>query len=582
MTLFSKTFKVKTNSQLKGSERKKLRFEILKNFPQLKEEDVLSIIPNKEAASVVKVFTHSKDLVMVYFAVNNPVVFEYEGVLFPTVYLLWQFPELLYCFTTWPQVFPKLAGGADLMLPGVILQGEFNAKSYGNLQKGERVAINTTTNLAPVAVGTTYLSSTDMFLCGKRGKAVRVLHFLGDDLWAQGTKTAVPNLGPPNGFACEKEEEEHDSLQKDNLVSQISEIVIDSPKADSSCSSETEKADDEFSITNTNTLMDEVCEEASEQSEKDSDEKELMDELIMYCFLKALKTTAKKAEYPMLASTFCKQHLLPACPPGKTLDVKKTSYKKLSKFLVEMDAINIIKVKELTKGVQRIMSIDLSHPRFREFVYAEEDNCTSQPETKDQGGKGSPEIKEMYVVTAAVLPLFRHFGYVKGTSLPVSLLRKHITDYVKEENLQSTSDRRMVNLDATLRKVTNTTDDTLALNWEELITKTMSRMTHSYQCTISGKAPVVNKGKLEPITIHVAKRTGNKKVTLIDNLELYGVVMQDFSRECQHGVAASTSISSVPGKKSQQLMVQGDQTIFVEKLLRTKYEIPKRYILAGN
>lgn len=580
MTLFSKSFKVKSNSQLKGSERKKLRSEILKNFQELTEEDVLSIIPNKEAASVMKVFTHSKDLVMVYCAVNNPIVFEYEGVLFPTVYLLWQFPQLLYNFTTWPQVFPKLAGGADLMLPGVVLQGEFSAKSYGNLQKGERVAINTTTNLAPVAVGMTYLSSVDMFLCGKRGKAVRVLHFLGDDLWAQGTKSAVPNLGPPSGFSCENQEEEQDCVEKSDLVSQVSEIDIASPEPESLCNSETDKADVEQCTTNT--LTDEICEEASEQSEKDSDEKELMDELIMYCFLKALKTTAKKAEYPMLASTFCKQHLLAACPPGRTLDVKKTSYKKLSKFLVEMDSLGIIKVKELNKGVQRIMSMDLSHPRLREFVYAEDDSGTSQPETKDQGCKGSPEITEMYVVTAAVLPLFKHFGHVKGTSLPVSLLRKYITDYVKEENLQSASDRRMVNLDATLRKVTNMSDETVSLSWEDVITKIMSRMTHSYQCTLSGKATVVNKGKLEPITIHVAKRTGNKKVTLIDNLELYGVVIQDFSRECQHGVAASTSISSVPGKKSQQLMVQGDQTAFVEKLLRTKYEIPKRYILAGK
>jgi translation initiation factor 2D len=57
------------------------------------------------------------------------------------------------------------------------------------------------------------------------------------------------------------------------------------------------------------------------------------------------------------------------------------------------------------------------------------------------------------------------------------------------------------------------------------------------------------------------------QVTLINNLELYGISIQEFARECQHGVAASTSISSVPGKKSQQLLVQGNQVLFVGNLL---------------
>lgn len=57
------------------------------------------------------------------------------------------------------------------------------------------------------------------------------------------------------------------------------------------------------------------------------------------------------------------------------------------------------------------------------------------------------------------------------------------------------------------------------------------------------------------------------QVTLINNLELYGINIQEFARECQHGVAASTSISPVPGKKSLQLLIQGNQVLFVGNLL---------------
>lgn len=76
----------------------------------------------------------------------------------------------------------------------------------------------------------------------------------------------------------------------------------------------------------------------------------------------------------------------------------------------------------------------------------------------------------------------------------------------------------------------------------------------------------------------VQTRSGNKKVTLIDNLELYGIRMSEFAKECQHGVAASTSVAKVPGKKYDQLLVQGNQILFIYSLLVDKYKIPKRYI----
>ena len=66
---------------------------------------------------------------------------------------------------------------------------------------------------------------------------------------------------------------------------------------------------------------------------------EVMDELVEKAFLQALKTTAKKAELPILTSTFFRQHMLPACPSdlGGPIDLKKSSYKKLGKFLSKMN-----------------------------------------------------------------------------------------------------------------------------------------------------------------------------------------------------------------------------------------------------
>lgn len=87
-------------------------------------------------------------------------------------------------------------------------------------------------------------------------------------------------------------------------------------------------------------------------------------------------------------------------------------------------------------------------------------------------------------------------------------------------------------------------------------------------------------------------------MTLVDNLELFGIRAADFGKECQHGVAASTSVTKPPGKKCEQLLIQGNQILFVGKLLTgifpfsckcitmyvlfffftEKYNIPKRFI----
>ena len=48
-------------------------------------------------------------------------------------------------------------------------------------------------------------------------------------------------------------------------------------------------------------------------------------------------------------------------PQDKTLDVKKSSYKKLSKFLKEMQDRGLIRVKELSKGVESIVEVYKDH-----------------------------------------------------------------------------------------------------------------------------------------------------------------------------------------------------------------------------
>ncbi|KAF0877140.1 EIF2D factor, partial [Crocuta crocuta] len=53
------------------------------------------------------------------------------------VYTLWSCPDLLPVFTTWPLVLEKLVGGADLMLPGLVVP----PAGLPQVQKGDLCAI---------------------------------------------------------------------------------------------------------------------------------------------------------------------------------------------------------------------------------------------------------------------------------------------------------------------------------------------------------------------------------------------------------------------------------------------------------
>lgn len=604
--MFHKPFRIKTNTQLRGSERKKIGKEVMKQFPQLSESDLQVLFPPKEVISAIKIVTHGGDLVIVYCVQKLPLIFELGEKMYPTVCLLWSFPSILPSFTIWPQVFDRLAAGADLMLPGIVLKGQLHIRAYGNLQKGEAVAVNMMTNKAPVAVGLTALSSFDMYMAAQHGKAVRILHLVGDELWSYGTKLTIPELGPPSGFEVDVDissvsVDDGISVVPESASSMKSETVSDNDTLTSSISQPSnldESAVEHICNSAGDLVLDVIGADKSEElsvtevsecgavhqedvavgeaPKLDINPQENMDKLLEYCFLKAWKTTAKKVEFPLLTSNFYKLHMIPACPSGKQLDLKRSSYKKLSKFLSAMENLDIIKLRELTKGVESIMTVNTNHPRLKEFVDTEESETVGQMCALSNTA-AKPAVVELYTVTAAVLPLFSSFRLRKGDNLTLADVRKYVTDYVKMEKLQDPMKKSMVRVNTVLQEAIQN-PNTVAVSWEDLIGLITGRMSRSYQMTFSGEKTVAQKGKLDPVDIQVGRRTGNKKVTLINNLELYGINIQEFARECQHGVAASTSISPVPGKKSLQLLVQGNQVLFVGNLLMGKYQIPKRYI----
>lgn len=109
-----------------------------------------NLLKKKDAISVMKVVTHNGNVVKVYCTAKIPMFLHFDlpnlQGYFPTIYTLWQYPDLMYNFTTRSVVISKLSSGADLMIPGLVLDGPATLYSFGKMKKGSPVSVNTDDN----------------------------------------------------------------------------------------------------------------------------------------------------------------------------------------------------------------------------------------------------------------------------------------------------------------------------------------------------------------------------------------------------------------------------------------------------
>ncbi|XP_077548893.1 eukaryotic translation initiation factor 2D-like [Haemaphysalis longicornis] len=551
--MFIKPFKIKSNVRLRNTDRKRLRAQLEKQFPSLSPSQLDLVCPASGDLFQLRLLCHGGDSVTVYCLDAEPVFFEHAGdTLLPTVYTLWRLPTLLPHLSTWENVVERLAGGADLMAPGLTGCSE----RLSEARVGDPVAVRVAGRAAAVAVGR-LLQSPQVLVANERrsGKAVAILHVLGDQLWVHGgKKPPPPRLSDASGeedgeqgTGCGDAEEAGAEEQPEGADHPAEEL----PRGDKEEKEEEEEEEEE--------------EAAPEEETTDS-----MDALLDSCVLSALRS---KLPLPLLASSLYSGHVLPRCPPGRRLDIRRTSYKKLSAYLSHLQAEGVLTLKELSPGVQSIATVRREHLRLRSVAPME---LPPPPEpTEDSAARYQfPAIRELRTVTAAVLPIFP--GRNKGRALGLDEVRAAIRGYVKENELQDPEDKSLVCMDPRLSDAAACSSD--RLSWEELFKRVMSRMQPAHEVTAVGGAPVVHRGALPPISFAVAQRTGNKKVTLIEGLEAYGIDPSRLAHEVQVGVAASVSVSPLANGK-QQLLVQGNQVAFLERLLTgSSYGVPRKYL----
>uniref|UniRef100_A0A6I8NCR6 Eukaryotic translation initiation factor 2D n=1 Tax=Ornithorhynchus anatinus TaxID=9258 RepID=A0A6I8NCR6_ORNAN len=444
--MFAKAFRLKSNTAIKGSDRRKLRADVTAAFSA---PGISELVPSKDDLNVVKLYAHKGDAVTVYVRGGNPILFELEKNLYPTVYTLWSYPDLLPAFTTWPPVLAKLAGGADLMLPGLVVP----PCGLPRVQQGDLCAINLVGSRAPVAVAVAAMSTAEMLASGMKGRGLTVLHTYLDHL----------------------------------------------------------------------------------------------------------------------------------CPEGQQLDIKKSSYKKLSKFLQHMQQQQVVQVKELSRGVESIVAVDWKHPSIASFHEADPSPDGPSPqECEGEQPYHPPDIEPAYCIPANMSPLFQESGHKKGSFLSAGEARAACIDYVKRNQLVDEDNKNLVKIDpilcdCLLEKVER--NSVLKLPWDNLLSRCLERLQPAYRVTFYGQEPVMKKGKISPIEITLAQRASNKKVTLIRNLEVYGLDPYSVANILQLRGQASATLCPVPGTKDTvQVQIQGNQINHLSRLLLDEYHIPRKYV----
>lgn len=606
--MFKKANEVRALQRLSGADRKKLRRNVCERFPSASDADIDAILPPKTEITVAKLTNRA----LVYAVEGGPpMLFDVDGrgnEIFPTVYALWKVPTLLKSFVLkGGEVSRFVIGGADLMFPGISVPPE----GLPSFSAGEPWSVKVPGNAFPIAVGATYMSSKEAYKASLRGKALRITHYYRDTLWESAEGRYIPNDGfledvvleDPTSIATSQAAGLSESEVVDALEHLLQGSGHDSEKdvhhgtefdsrhePTKQLCVENEDSDQVVKDLNALKVTDDIEEQASSgKGQLATMSVEEIDVLLDKCLLQALYTTVKDKDVPMPGSTLWSNHILACRPPGITLDIKKSSHKKLSKWLQAKSSAGLISAKE-DKHRKEVMllAVNRRHPDYQTFKpekrKADVAEATIPAPSESSQSQTQLEVIEIWKSTIHINPIMQAVGANLSQFYTASEAVDIVFSYVEKENLVKPYDKSMVVLDVVLcdalykGTVKKGSTYPTEIHKKDLGFTFLNRMQSNHRVT-RGNESVVRKGALKTVQIMTERRQGNKKVTRVSGLESFLVDADALASELQKKFACSTSVAELPGKKGQnEVLVQGGVLEDLAKHLVQQYGIPKKYI----
>ncbi|XP_071686397.1 uncharacterized protein [Rutidosis leptorrhynchoides] len=592
--MFKKSIEAKAQQRLSGADRKKLKRTIKDRFPNASDSDLDILIPPKVEVTVSK---HPNRVLIYSLEGGLPIFFDVDSrgtTIYPTVYALWKVPHLLPAFILkGGEVSRYVIGGADLMFPGIYITEE----GLPEFSAGEPWAVIVPGNPAPIAVGSTCMSSTEALKAGLRGKALKISHHYRDALWESAEGRYVPNAGflddvvfgdPSLSTNPQQSNIDGSSDQENGADNRESEMVMNGQDASFPDSSSDANVDQQITsdFGELKVTEDAQCDKGTTEDQSTLSAEDV-DALLDKCLLQAFYTTLKDKDLPIAGSTLWSNHVLPCRPPGTVLDIKKSSHKKLAKWLQSKSSEGLISSKE-DKHIKELMvlSVNRKHPDYTSFKpekqQVEKTEQVVDPVNETDINK-MMELVEIYKPSVHVNPIFTSVGADTRQLYSASEASEVVFGYVEKENLVKPTNKSIVVLDAILcdalfkGAIKKGSTYPSEIHKKDLAPTFINRMQAHHQVT-RGKESVVRKGALKPMQIMTERRQGNKKVTKLSGMESFLIDAEPLASELQKKFACSTSVTELPGKKGYEILVQGGVIDVLARYLVEQYGIPKKYI----
>uniref|UniRef100_A0A7E4VA07 SUI1 domain-containing protein n=1 Tax=Panagrellus redivivus TaxID=6233 RepID=A0A7E4VA07_PANRE len=472
---------------------------------------------------------HSGEAVNTYAIGNEPIFFESvtKQLFCPSVYVGWQHPNLLPTIYVSENSIPFLCNGSDVMRPAVL---DNELYPIPNVSKEDLVFISvrdsaSKTVMGPYGVGKASMSTAEMY-SNQKGKCVDVLHLYRDKLWAFGSQTPCRS----------RDETEHFGIPGEEVINVIRQIAYNDA--------------------------------VEEQVTVNESEDELLRRVFLYTIGNKIPADQK---YPIDAGQFYSHFILKSLPEGRRLDIKKTSWKKFTVFLNDVNSTAgegnwFVRMDRSNKN-HVIVELNQTHPEVLK-------TCPKP----DTGPNGRVEVAELVTITDLCLSTLKTLvpscPYHTGDRIPLFHIARAVFIFVFSNKLL-TGDKDhacMCTTDATLARIMNCRIRS-SIHLHEIVSQICATLQKTFVISApDGSTLMAN--KLPMVEIVLARTKKDAIVTKVTNMDTFGIDVNEMISQIPTGDPKRTFVPN----GGSELMIKGDQLNFVSEFLQKYYGMNKRYI----
>ncbi|RMZ67213.1 rna binding ligatin tma64 [Pyrenophora seminiperda CCB06] len=523
--------------------------------------------------------------------------------MYPTVYTLWHNARIVPLLHTPLVVVEKLQGGADLMTPGLQRGPPFPKKAT----KGAIVAIaSLEAPTVPMAVGECAIDVSALGqVQGTKGHAVSTFHWAGDEIWSW-SSTGNAGRQPPDAL----EDWDDDKSEEVSLAERTAAVDLEDDdegggvalSTDPTQRSQAEEAQgiEGEDIQPNNDFIDVLDDKELTTKEIDDAFKNAFLYGVRYHMDHNKGHPSHGLDFPLSQSHVMSQLVQPFLPiytPARTasLQIKKTSWKNLRKFVKYLDKQKILKSKDRDGNEVVVQDIDFKDPQIQSFVPYRLPKKDVSTASGTNGKPASPSSAESSVgqklkMVSVLRPKEKLAPILTACKAdPRRLytpaeLKQLLIAYVEAEDLIDPKNKRLIRINPQLADALlgSSAADHAALSSgtipREALAERMIAAASPFHAILRNDADIADikpkAGAPPKIQITLETRSGNKTVSKVHGLEPYYIAPQPLADELRKTCAGSTSVDKLQGSSPKapvmEVMVQGPQKDAIMKALEKR------------